>query len=419
MIRTPTQANFHTVHEYGEIRYDALPACAPHRLEQLLRQLGNKNLFKLKHNCVKMRQFVGTFGCEDFTIEVLPKIDQCDDDEARCRRKLFEMLRVARKVDWKLTGAAAQLEQSASLLDYFAAVYVQQLAVEWRRGRVANYVPRDRNRKCLKGKLLISKNIRHNLLRRERFFTRHNEFLADSPLTQTLKAALTLCENWTRSGSVKRDAHTLLEEFHEVPDVPPSHLVLDSITTTRQTERFSPVLELAKLLLGESLADRQGHRRTFCLVFDMNQVFEDYIGQLFKRICPMARLQHSTHSLLRNAAGQKRFGLKPDIVVAADDESPDVIDTKWKVLDKDGGGLKVSQSDVYQMYAYAKEYEARRTTLLYPHSSRLPKEQGVQREYTFQDGTPLQIATVDIMQTPQEVVEQLRKLQSPNLLLPE
>jgi len=42
--------------------------------------------------------------------------------------------------------------------------------------------------------------------------------------------------------------------------------------------------------------------------------------------------------------------------------------------------ISISQSDIYQMYAYAKKYKANKVILIYPHTDNFPKEQNWQFE---------------------------------------
>lgn len=59
------------------------------------------------------------------------------------------------------------------------------------------------------------------------------------------------------------------------------------------------------------------------------------------------------------------FALKPNIVL----EGKFIVDTKWKIIrqdDKEKEKNKVSQADLYQLYAYSKKYECGKLYLIYP-----------------------------------------------------
>ena len=56
--------------------------------------------------------------------------------------------------------------------------------------------------------------------------------------------------------------------------------------------------------------------------------------------------------------------LAPNIVI--DDKI--VLDTKWKIIDSRKNNMNMSQSDLYQMYAYGKKYNSTDAYLIYPKS---------------------------------------------------
>ena len=70
--------------------------------------------------------------------------------------------------------------------------------------------------------------------------------------------------------------------------------------------------------------------------------------------------------------------------------------------------MGVVQTDIYQMLAYARAYNAKRLVLIYPWHEDLDPEQGVILRWTV-IGTDcrLDVATVDV-ERPGEVVETLR-----------
>ena len=80
-------------------------------------------------------------------------------------------------------------------------------------------------------------------------------------------------------------------------------LCLADIHIDRRSQRFEPLLALAKFLLLQTVPDRGQESETYSLLFDMNVVFEQYIGELLCRVvCPPtrnARLQVRGKALLR------------------------------------------------------------------------------------------------------------------------
>ncbi len=86
-------------------------------------------------------------------------------------------------------------------------------------------------------------------------------------------------------------------------------------------------------------------------MFDMNLLFEQFVGKLIQSIEPKAIIQ-----------AENNFGnlkLKPDILIPY----RLIIDTKYK---KVSGKDELKRDDKYQMYVYGKNYNIDETMLLYP-----------------------------------------------------
>lgn len=69
-----------------------------------------------------------------------------------------------------------------------------------------------------------------------------------------------------------------------------------------------------------------------------------------------------------------KFSLRPDIIVKKTDGTVIVMDTKWKVLvDDERKNYGISQSDMYQIYAYAKKYNSQKVLIIYPNDLEMSK----------------------------------------------
>jgi 5-methylcytosine-specific restriction enzyme subunit McrC len=92
-----------------------------------------------------------------------------------------------------------------------------------------------------------------------------------------------------------------------------------------------------------------------------------------------------------------------------------VIDTKWKLIGRNPEDKKrgVSQSDVYQMMAYARLYECRDVVLLYPHHAGLGVEV-LEAGYTMIGGDErLRMVSIDLLPGKESVVSSLAGLFAP------
>jgi len=209
-----------------------------------------------------------------------------------------------------------------------------------------------------------------------------------------------VCRHHAVAESTRRSAVDLLAEFEGISDVAFTAGELDMIAFDRRTARFGPLITLAKLLLVGSVPDRPGQGATYGLVFDMNVVFERYIGIQLRRVLSSpartVRLQVSGRCLLRRGQ-QRRFRLKPDVAVHEGGDLVCLLDTKWKQLNSHRPHDGVSQSDMYQMYAYGKEYDCTVVILLYPQTDKYSRHVATYQHNPGEPGSPrIEVCTVDV-----------------------
>ena len=123
---------------------------------------------------------------------------------------------------------------------------------------------------------------------------------------------------------------------------------------------------------------RSGEVDSTCLLFNMERLFEAFLGAKLRQAwhgAPGGRfqivLQGPQKSLAQSDAGHA-FRLRPDITVLDDGRTVRIFDAKWKRLNPKAPSSGVSPSDVYQLAAYASRYGSERVALVYPASIDCP-----------------------------------------------
>ena len=101
----------------------------------------------------------------------------------------------------------------------------------------------------------------------------------------------------------------------------------------------------------------------------MERIFESYVAAVLRR--HLDSKQYRVHVQAKGKylfeLPQKQFALRPDLVIEdLNSGEKTVLDTKWKLLSPQWHNYGISQTDMYQMYTYQKEYQAKQTVLLYP-----------------------------------------------------
>ena len=357
-----------------------------------------RKLFKLGYKSIQATNWVGVIGLGSRCIEVVPKIDE--PDELRSRENLIYMISKAGLVPLAVADQARLANTNKPLLEAYLELYVRHLAHEWRKGQIKQYVLQEENRSSLKGKLIFPVQLRENLLHQERFFTASDEFTPDNSVSQLLKAALRICHQQLFSDTVAADARNLLQDFGEVTDIQQDVKNILYVQIDRRISRFEQLINMAKFILKDvSPGTAKSGDSVYSLMFDMNIVFEKFIFAEMKlalRNEPLrVKSQIRGRSLLRKD-GRRQFALRPDIGVYQNKNSLCIIDTKWKRLSVTRPYQNVSQADIYQMYAYGKEYDFPKVILLYPRFGNIPLNAA---EYLHNDGAPpkyIQICTIDV-----------------------
>ena len=355
---------------------------------------------------LKAGQVVGVLSMPGLSLEILPKIEGTNGE---VRSALIRMLAVVWDLRILDSDLATLDTQRTDLLELLVHLFAERLHAASRRGLPRHYVSHDGDLNTLRGKLNINRQLTTLAARRDVLACQFDELSEDTPLNRVLKAAVQCLVSPGRSPANARRLTNLAAIFETVRDAPEP--LNERVRLDRTNRTFHDLYELAKMFLrGTWQATTKGRSTGFALLFEMNELFEKFIGKCLKlTVAPPTpvHLQHSGPFALIDSDRRGVFKLRPDIVVDPDG-APIIIDTKWKRLQQNEPTLGVEQSDVYQMMAYGQAYGSSRTVLAYPWHADLDAPPGTHQRWAIRgaDGT-VEVATIDIGR-PRTVVEQLR-----------
>jgi 5-methylcytosine-specific restriction enzyme subunit McrC len=329
------------------------------------------------------QNFVGVINLGRDQVEILPKIE---GKISQVRHNLAKMISVVLDLELFDDDSTKVDKHCDSILEILVRLFCKKLWQCVRRGMVRRYETRSENLTMLRGRLSVSDQIRQNLARPDRLVCVFDEFSENNPLNQALKAALRVLSKVAKTQANQRSIAELLFCFQDVDDVAPVAISWEKAGTNRLSIRYKPVLALARLFIeGKSPDIVSGTGDGFALLFDMNQLFERYVGAVAKQVFAKddlaVSLQGPKRHLARVASGIPVFELKPDIVVRGENGIAFIIDTKWKRLKEQAYREGVTSTDVYQMYAYSTQYASPDVLLLYPHHSELGEWKSRRAEY--------------------------------------
>lgn len=333
---------------------------------------------------IQARNYVGVLQTKSgLTIDIFPKIADKNDAE-RSKAVFIKMLRTLKNFPFKSSNLASLKTQNLPLLEIFISMFLCELEALVKKGIKSDYVALEENLNFLKGKLNIKEQIKKNSIHKERFYVGYSEFLSDIKINRIIKSTLKFLYKKSNSSKNQQKIREFLFMFDEVSTCDDYKNFFEKLVINRQVKHYEQTLLWCKIfLLGNSFTPHKGDDLAFALLFDMNALFESYVGNFMKKSFPGTILQHSEKHLIEEP---KSFKLRPDIFL----KGKFIADTKWKIVkSKDD----ISQADLYQLYAYGKKHECSNLYLIYP------KIEGVKQEFMkfgYDDKMLLEILYFDL-----------------------
>lgn len=335
--------------------------------------------FDVLHDGLKFKQYVGVIQVDGLLVQIHPKADKNDPD-SKWKGVLLKMLKACGKVKAESNGNAQLRKQNINLLEVYFEYYLSEVESLIHSGLVKKYHRETSNVKALKGKLEFAGNIRQNLVHKERFYTTHQVYDANHKLHQVLNHALEIMAYFSKGTYLNDRLRRVQLAFPEVNKIQPNAQFLESIQLDRKTAPYQRALELAKfIILNYSPDIHHGQQKLIALLFDMNQLWEEYVFVMLSK--ELSSPDSIFSDFMVQAQATKRFwnynSLQPDIVIIHKTTGRNfIIDTKWK-----RPGYTASIQDLRQVYAYARFWKAENVMLLYPGE----KSQNQQNTFNTQD----------------------------------
>lgn len=319
---------------------------------------------------LQARQYVGVFSLPSYTVHVEPKT------ETPVQNILFMLLSTQKVKKYALPDAWQKVEKIGDFVEQLAALYVVTLRQEMGRGllRQSQHVREDSP--TVRGRLRVTEYLR----RRDptRLPVEYPDLTANIPVNRLLAAALRHVVRFSKRSHLRGEAHLLLGWFNEagvqtLGSIPRNK---DAYSLNRLQLRYTDALKLAWMILeGIQPLPTPGKVQAMTFTVDMDKLFERFLEQtVMNDVLSGTPFQGFAQG--KTPVGQlflfrnKQLQLKPDLVVWKGDKPQLIIDFKNKRPEG-----RPDDSDLYQMYAYARHLNCPNVLLLYPGSVRLPQLQ--------------------------------------------
>ena len=317
----------------------------------------------------------------------------CDVCEAKAI--LLNCLATLKDTPFKQNSFANLHTLKLPLVEIFVRMFLNECEKLIKAGLKSDYLCIAQNRTFLKGKLEFKEHITQNLIHKERFFTSSDEYTQDIAPNRLIKSSLEIlaCLNLSPSTQTKLDSMRFI-----FADISPSENIESDFIKCNNMSRakeYEMILLWCKVFLGQkAFSPYVGSDKAIAFLFPMEKLFESFVGFWLKKCAKgfEVKTQESRKYLLQDENKNNIFCLKPDIVMRGKNKQEIIIiDTKWKIPDSslDEKKYGISQSDLYQMWAYANKYRLEsndvRVVLIYPQCDRTKELENLcrKKQWTF------------------------------------
>jgi 5-methylcytosine-specific restriction enzyme subunit McrC len=315
--------------------------------------------------------------------------------------RVFFLLGYARKV--RFAAETTTLAAHKGIVEPFVTAFLDALQRALRRGLPMSYVPREEALPTIRGRVRFADQLRRHFDLPLPVEVSYDDYTLDTEANRLVKAALRRIEVLRlRNAHLRRRTAEALTGFDGVDDVTFDPRRLPTFNYTRLDERYRPVLELAALLVRNTSVElHPGAASTSSILFDMNEVFEDFvwaaIGDELRRVLPPSYRWRQGKSIALDEDGRVRP--EPDLSLWDGSRCVFVGDAKYKETEQGEVG------DIYQLLAYCSATELEEGLLLYAE-----KPSGPSMHRVVRGGPRLRVETVDVTAPLDELQERCHTL---------
>jgi len=344
---------------YRELRKHALGEVEQESGDQFLRLKSRRGV-----ECVQVRNYVGLIQTSSgYQIEILPKTSNDAQAPDSARKLLWRMLQAVHDIQNIQAGSASLELLNHSWLEVLIQWVLNEISRLVRRGICSGYVRRPEQSRFLKGQLQISRQLRLEPWKQDRFCVSYDQYLPDRAENRLIHSALKKLSRWTRLPDNQRLCNELLFVFADIPQSSNIKEDLGLWSDRRDMAHYQPLRPWVELILDEESPQfATGQWQGFSLLFPMEKLFEKYVA---RKIASQTKTGYSLRRQIQDKylvthKGKPMFQLKPDLAIKKGAQVCAVLDTKWKLIDQSASDRKskynIRQTDMYQLYAYGQKY---------------------------------------------------------------
>jgi len=355
----------------------------------------NQRFFEVQHlkGCIRFKatQYMGVFQTSDVRIQVIPKIFNEQTDNMY--QKLLWMISYAENI---ATPVSPDIELEATSNDSMYQelliwLFARKCHSVLQKKSYMHYDNRQENIGFVKGKILFSEHLKHNIAhnRQDKVYCEYDLYQEDNLFNQILKFVIESLLRTTSLPMNKRWLEKCLDPLHDVSRRKCTYSDTLKIRLNPFQKDFEPLLRYCQFFLNQQKPFwTENSFQLDYVVFNMNKLYEKFLASFLRKHFSNEWLfkASASHNFLTT---DQQFNLEFDFHLKEINGAGRVIigDAKYKTgidLSRNGTESGISSGDFYQLLTYAIREKADAMILIYPEesdSSVVSKEFFIRDEY--------------------------------------
>lgn len=325
-----------------------------------------ERIFHFDGNQLRAKNYIGFIQYQDLRINIYPKIVAQQPHKEEIIPKVLYWLSYSNRLQFPFSEISLEQQPFDDWLEAYIYLFAQYTSEVLSTHPYHAYQEVVEETSFLRGSLAMTEYIQQNLStgRHQYFQSRHEPFLYDNLFNRIVKYVARLLLSFTQNITNQTTLQELVFILDGVSEAEYQALDCDKVVLNPLYQDLKLVLSMAKMFLESSAIHHSQHQHTISLLLPMEVIYEDFLSGFIKKNFQSRKpVTQKMGFLAQNERLLPVFATKQDLVLY----SPNVIvDTKYKIRQKQDAKRGVSQNDLYQMVAYSIRSNIEYIVLLYP-----------------------------------------------------
>ena len=345
--------------------------------------------------------YIGVFRCGDLNIVVRPRIP--------IDRIMFMVGYSLSSGDW--SSPPLKLSHEDDILEAIVPAFVRLTQHAIRRGLLQGYRTREESSVALQGRIRLADQVKLRFGLPLPVEVTYDDFTEDIEENRLLKTAIGLL--WQMpigSRESRRDIGSLRPAFTSVSSGSYRPGMVPSVSYTRLNERYRPAVELARLIIGSSLAEfAPGDKLGPSFLVDMDQVFESFLRTALRQTLRLSETEWPDRSSAARALHLEEGGqmqVHPALSWWRGRHCLFVGEARYAMPAVESEISGGQQADIYRMLAYCAAADLPSGLLVYAGGG--SPDSTVHR--IRNTGKAIEVVSIDLEGSPEETLRQVQAL---------